>query len=117
MPFKQGSLGDLEKLALQHIAPRLLSDGYCYLDHILGEELGSRVLEQVRGAARGWRPEGWPAGRAPAGRLQEAPARGGGQDRLDRGHGGRLRGHRAGAVGVIDRLGGAVRQPPWASAM
>ncbi|CAN2391698.1 peptidyl-proline hydroxylation to 4-hydroxy-L-proline [Pristimantis euphronides] len=38
----------LERLALEHIAPRLLSCGYCYLDHVLGEELGAQVLEQVR---------------------------------------------------------------------
>ncbi|KAM4664829.1 prolyl hydroxylase EGLN3 [Discoglossus pictus] len=48
MPLKHASVLDLEKLALEHIVPRLLSSGFCYLDHVLGEEVGDRVLEQVR---------------------------------------------------------------------
>ncbi|XP_053330821.1 prolyl hydroxylase EGLN3 [Spea bombifrons] len=47
MPLKHSSTVDLEKLALEHITPQLLSSGYCYLDNFLGEEVGSRVLEQV----------------------------------------------------------------------
>ncbi|XP_066464649.1 prolyl hydroxylase EGLN3 [Eleutherodactylus coqui] len=48
MPLKRSPSVDLEKLALQHIAPRLLFYGYCYLDRIMGEELGDQVLEEVR---------------------------------------------------------------------
>ncbi|XP_075049506.1 prolyl hydroxylase EGLN3 [Mixophyes fleayi] len=48
MPLNHSLSVDLEKLALEHIAPCLLSSGYCYLDHILGEALGDQVLEQVR---------------------------------------------------------------------
>ncbi|XP_063296147.1 prolyl hydroxylase EGLN3 [Pelobates fuscus] len=48
MPLKHTPTADLEKLALEHIVPRLLSKGFCYLDNVLGEEVGDRVLEQVR---------------------------------------------------------------------
>lgn len=48
MPLKHSPSVDLEKLALEHIVPRLRSAGYCYLDNILGEELGDQVLAQVR---------------------------------------------------------------------
>ncbi|XP_018420658.1 PREDICTED: egl nine homolog 3 [Nanorana parkeri] len=48
MPLKHCPSVDLEKLALQHIVPQLCSVGYCYLDNILGEELGDQVLAQVR---------------------------------------------------------------------
>ncbi|KAM9294462.1 prolyl hydroxylase EGLN3 [Gastrophryne carolinensis] len=48
MPLKPFPPVDLEKLALEHIAPQLLANGYCYLDNVLGEELGEQVLAQVR---------------------------------------------------------------------
>lgn len=48
MPLRHSPSVDLEKLALEHIAPRLRSAGYCYLDNILGEERGDQVLAQVR---------------------------------------------------------------------
>nr|DBA14102.1 TPA: hypothetical protein GDO54_005117 [Pyxicephalus adspersus] len=48
MLLKHSPSVDLEKLALEHIAPRLRSAGYCYLDKFLGEELGNQVLAQVR---------------------------------------------------------------------
>ncbi|KAG8449627.1 hypothetical protein GDO86_016315 [Hymenochirus boettgeri] len=48
MPLMQSPALDLEKLALEHVVPRLLSSGFCYLDKFLGEEIGNRVLERVR---------------------------------------------------------------------
>ncbi|XP_068107790.1 prolyl hydroxylase EGLN3 isoform X2 [Hyperolius riggenbachi] len=48
MPLNHSPSVDLEKLALEHIAPRLLSAGYCYVDNVLGEEFGDKVLAQVR---------------------------------------------------------------------
>lgn len=48
MPLKHTLTLDLEKLALEQIVPRLLAKGYYYMDNFLGEEIGDRVLEQVR---------------------------------------------------------------------
>ncbi|MEE6518642.1 hypothetical protein FKM82_029742 [Ascaphus truei] len=48
MPLKHRLAMDLEKLALEFITPQLLSAGFCYLDHFMGEEVGDRVLDQVR---------------------------------------------------------------------
>nr|XP_006632221.2 PREDICTED: egl nine homolog 3 isoform X2 [Lepisosteus oculatus] len=39
---------DLEKLALDHIVPCLLDQGFFYLDNFLGEVVGDCVLEQVK---------------------------------------------------------------------
>ncbi|MBN3300983.1 EGLN3 protein, partial [Amia calva] len=39
---------DLEKLALDHIVPCLLDQGFFYLDNFLGELVGDCVLEQVK---------------------------------------------------------------------
>ncbi|XP_053545746.1 prolyl hydroxylase EGLN3 [Bombina bombina] len=48
MPLNNSPVVDLEKLALEHIVPSLLSKGFYYFDHFLGEEVGDRVLEQVK---------------------------------------------------------------------
>ncbi|KAM8920848.1 prolyl hydroxylase EGLN3 [Pelodytes ibericus] len=48
MPIRHKPALDLEQLALEHIIPRLLATGFCYLDNILGIEVGDRVLEQVK---------------------------------------------------------------------
>ncbi|XP_029454796.1 egl nine homolog 3 isoform X3 [Rhinatrema bivittatum] len=48
MPLRYISKLDLEKLALEHIIPRLHDRGFCYVDTFLGEVVGDCVLEQVK---------------------------------------------------------------------
>nr|XP_033806763.1 egl nine homolog 3 isoform X1 [Geotrypetes seraphini] len=48
MPLRYIANIDLEKLALEHIVPRLHDTGFCYLDSFLGEVIGDCVLEQVK---------------------------------------------------------------------
>ncbi|KAJ6667354.1 hypothetical protein lerEdw1_017332 [Lerista edwardsae] len=48
MPLGRVLRLDLERLALDYVAPCLRDLGFCYLDNFLGELLGGCVLERVR---------------------------------------------------------------------
>uniref|UniRef100_H3CAY9 hypoxia-inducible factor-proline dioxygenase n=1 Tax=Tetraodon nigroviridis TaxID=99883 RepID=H3CAY9_TETNG len=67
MPFIEPlSDANLERLALEHIVPGLLSHGFYYVDGLLGDPVGGAVLDQVKEMHRsGKLQDGQLAGSAP----------------------------------------------------